>query len=360
MRLTEASVFEMLSWVLAPTERWTLVDAGAHRGEFSRRLAEAFPNSTVHAFEPNAAVAGSIVGSTSNRIRVWNAAVGERSERVRFRVNRDDETSSVLLPNANAARFHEGAHRLLREVDVAVERLDDWAIRERVGPVHAIKLDVQGSEVAAIRGADRLLRESVVAVYSEAQFIPEYEGASRFGEIDAELRARGFTLFQIVDVQSKGVLRETASCDALWLREDAAARLLANPPRTLAADDHARFRAVFDDLASRGRAVAIYGAGTHTRTRLVGALEDCPARVLCVIDDDPSSHGRRLWGFPVVSRDRAMSLGVDAIVISSDLHERAIFDRCEDLRRAGVEVVCLYGADRAIAAPQRSNACVVG
>jgi FkbM family methyltransferase len=346
MRLTEASVFEVLSWALAPTERWTFVDAGAHRGAFSRRLAAAFPNSTVHAFEPNPGALEKIRAQRSDRIRVWAAAIGDRSGSARFRLNRDDETSGLLTPNANAERFHADAHRLTREIDVPVERLDDWAIRERIGPVHAIKLDVQGTEVAAIRGADRLLRESVVAVYSEAQFIPEYKGASLFGEIDAELRARGFTLFQIVDVQPKGALLETASCDALWLREDVAARLRANPPRSLGADDRARFRAVFDDLASRDRAVAIYGAGTHTRTRLVGALEDCPARVLCVIDDNPADHGRRLWGFPIVSRDRAIALGVDAIVISSDLHERAIFDRCEDLRRAGVEIVCLYGADR--------------
>ncbi len=346
MRLTEASVFEMLSWALPATEPWTFIDAGAHRGAFARRLARAFPKSIIHAFEPNPSVAGSIVDPSTDQIRVWNAAVGERRGMIPFRINECDETSSVLPPNANATRFHRDAHRLARTITVPIESIDDWVTRERIGPIHAIKLDVQGAEVAAIRGADRVLRESVVAVFSEAQFIPEYEGASLFGEIDAELRARGFTLFQIVDVQPKGTLLETASCDALWLREDVAARLRANPPRSLQRDETSRFRVIFENLAARDRVVAIYGAGSHTRTRLVAALEDCPARIACVIDDDPKNSGRRLWGFPIVSRQQAIPLGVNTVVISSDLHERAIFDRCEDLRRLGVEIVCLYGADR--------------
>lgn len=359
MRLTEASVFEILSWALPREGRWTFVDAGAHRGAFASRLARAFPLSTVHAFEPNPDAFDALSRQGVDRVRAWRAAVGESAERACLRVNRDDQTSSVLAPSAHAERLHGSSHALSREVEVDVVRLDDWALREGVGPVHAIKLDVQGFEARALRGADRLLRESVVAVYSEAQFIPEYDGASLFGDIDAELRARRFTLFHIVDVQPKGALLETASCDAIWLRADVAERLRAAPPRTLARDDRDRFGRVFADLARRGRTVAIYGAGTHTRTRLVHALEDCPARVVCVIDDAQASRGRRLWGFPIVSRDEAIALGVDAVVLSSDLHERAMYERSAALRRAGAEIICLYGAEREAPAEHEGDRYVV-
>src|SRR5690606_16764292 len=204
MRLTETSVFEILSWAYSPDGAWTFVDAGAHRGEFAARWAAAFPNSTVHAFEPAPDAFAFMTRRSLPRVRAWNAAVGAESRAVEFHVNNDDETSSILRPSANAGVFHGAAHLAQRVISVDQVRLDDWAVRERIGPVHAIKLDVQGAEVPAILGADRLLRESVLAVFSEAQFIPEYEGGSLFGDIDAVLRDRGFSLFQIVDVQPKG------------------------------------------------------------------------------------------------------------------------------------------------------------
>ncbi len=347
MRLTQTSVFEILSWALPPDGAWTLVDAGAHHGEFSRRLGDAFPAASIHAFEPAPNAYNRLASRELPRVHAWNAAVGDTNGPLPFRVNQGDETSSFLAPNANAAHFHGEAHRAQRLIQAQCVRLDDWAIQQRIGPVHAIKLDVQGAEVAALRGADRLLRDSVLAVYSEAQFIPEYDRASAFGDVDRELVARGFSLFQIVDVQPKGPLLETASCDAIWLRSDVVHALRASPPRTHAADDAARFGAVFAELAQRDKVIAIYGAGTHTRTRLIHALAECPARVVCVIDDALEAQGKRLWGFPVVSQEGAVELGVNAVVLSSDLHEHLLLERCRPLRDAGVEVVCLYGADRA-------------
>jgi hypothetical protein len=60
------------------------------------------------------------------------------------------------------------------------------------GPV-LLKLDVQGYEMAALRGA-RVLLNRVDAVLTEASFVPFYEGQALFDELHAWLTEAGFRL----------------------------------------------------------------------------------------------------------------------------------------------------------------------
>jgi hypothetical protein len=93
--------------------------------------------------------------------------------------------------------------------------------------------------------------------------------------------------------------------------------------------------------------VALYGSGTHTRTA-GDALVEPPATVACIVDDEPARQGRSLWGFPVVSREAALALGVRAAILSANAHEETLLARCADFARAGVRVLRLYeeGPDR--------------
>src|SRR5690606_30314998 len=74
-----------------------------------------------------------------------------------------------------------------------------------------------------------------------------------------------------------------------------------------------RTAAALRDCALRGfRNVALFGAGTHTRT-LGDTLRDPPVRVICIIDN-AATEGQSLWGYPVFAPDRASALPIDAIV----------------------------------------------
>ena len=103
-----------------------------------------------------------------------------------------------------------------------------------------------------------------------------------------------------------------------------------------------RTRDALEECARRGLTpVALYGAGTHTRA-LGPVLRDPPARVICIIDDSPASHGRSMWGFPIVPRAGVLALGVRAVVLSANAHEPKLWETSADLRAAGVEVIRLY------------------
>ncbi|MGH7132825.1 MAG: hypothetical protein ACREJO_12855, partial [Phycisphaerales bacterium] len=84
-----------------------------------------------------------------------------------------------------------------------------------------------------------------------------------------------------------------------------------------------------------------YGAGWHTRA-IAPVLDEGIVEVVCVIDDDAGVRGSRIAGREVVSLDRAMGMGLDAVMLSSTNYEMELWARSEPLRRAGVRVEALY------------------
>jgi FkbM family methyltransferase len=81
-------------------------------------------------------------------------------------------------------------------VDVDLDTLDGWCEREKVGYVDALKLDTQGSELGVLQGTERVL-PTVQVLEIEVEFNPIYQGQPLFGDVDAHLRARGFSLWRL-------------------------------------------------------------------------------------------------------------------------------------------------------------------
>ncbi|MEL7473942.1 MAG: hypothetical protein AAGK04_11550 [Planctomycetota bacterium] len=96
------------------------------------------------------------------------------------------------------------------------------------------------------------------------------------------------------------------------------------------------------------RRIGIYGAGRHTRAAGF-ALADPPVEIVCIIDDDPAATPT-LWGLPVRRLEEAMSLNLDAVILSSDAHEAALAQQASPLADHGVEVIGLYGQSSPAAA----------
>ncbi len=100
-----------------------------------------------------------------------------------------------------------------------------------------------------------------------------------------------------------------------------------------------RIRAALDRL--RGRPVALWGAGRHTLA-VAPALARTSARIVAVIEDDPARRGGSFLGWPLVSPEGALTLGVTDVVISSWMHEGEMWSKRAPFERAGARVHRLY------------------
>lgn len=72
------------------------------------------------------------------------------------------------------------------------------------------------------------------------------------------------------------------------------------------------------------RRIALYGAGRHTAPIIRQPWKDCDVQVVAVLDDDPRLAAIR--GIPVIKPSQ-LTTPIDAVVISSDAHEQAIYER---------------------------------
>ncbi|MBK9189079.1 MAG: glycosyltransferase family 4 protein [Phycisphaerales bacterium] len=122
---------------------------------------------------------------------------------------------------------------------------------------------------------------------------------------------------------------------------------------TVPRDAASRLARLFGSLT--GRRVLLHGTGRHTIElgEVIAAHAD---RIAGFADDDPSRAGATMWGWPIVSPDKAASLGATDVIISSWLHQEAIWARRAVYERQGLRVHRVYpgGAD-ASTAPHKSG-----
>lgn len=170
-----------------------VVEAGAHIGTDTRRMSAMWPQGTVHAFEPVPPLFARLAQNTAHCSNVvcHPFAIGSAVGRATLNLSSgaSDGSSSLLKPTG-----HLDTHpdiRFERSIDVDVVTLDEWAMRNDVMSVDFLWLDLQGAELAALRGAEHLLSQ-VRAIHTEVSLVNTYEDAPRYPLLRAWLAERGF------------------------------------------------------------------------------------------------------------------------------------------------------------------------
>ncbi|HEX4484356.1 MAG TPA: FkbM family methyltransferase [Solirubrobacteraceae bacterium] len=184
-------------------------DVGAHRGETTLRLLEAFPGVQIHSFEPvpeSFAVLKQATASTS--ARAINAAVSD--------------SSGVLQIAHGEASYQSGVHASGERIDVRSLTVDEYADAEGIDRLGLLKIDTEGHEEAILRGARRRLQAGAIEfVVCECEFTPRPdEPHGRFSALHALLEPLGY---RVVSFYSGGV-------DNLgWVWGDVLYKLTAGP-----------------------------------------------------------------------------------------------------------------------------------
>lgn len=136
---------------------WSMgVDCGAHVGTWSKLMSPLFGR--VIAVEPSAdtfeALAANMTTFGCENVELKNVAVGERPGRV-----------SMVLEGRGLALKNTGARHVGAGSDVAVETIDSWQLPS----LGFLKMDIEGSELMALKGAEQTLKRCRPIVLYEAK-----------------------------------------------------------------------------------------------------------------------------------------------------------------------------------------------
>jgi FkbM family methyltransferase len=198
----------------------TVIDGGANAGQFARAVAEFYPRATIISFEALPDVAETLRRNLSDRpqVRVIQSALGRSDGALEFFPNEYSLASSALPVHANQRSSFPNV-RQLDSIRVPMVCLDTSLADESLTPPVLLKLDLQGYELEALKGATRTL-DRVTHVLFEVAFKPMYQGEPLFDEISDFLRAAGFRFLRPVDFlpDAHG---EIVQMDALFTRVEA-------------------------------------------------------------------------------------------------------------------------------------------
>jgi FkbM family methyltransferase len=187
----------ILSQILRPGMHF--LDIGAHVGYYTL-LSGAIvgENGRVYAFEPepknSKALRENVASAGLRNVTIFSYAVGNQAGTAKLYVHPEGSGYHSLFP-----LIAEG----LTEILIDVVRLDDLIRRGEVKRADVVKLDIQGAELTALRGAKRLLSEKHPVLLVE--FCPSELRRAHTDprELLQELRNLGYHLSAVDDLELK-------------------------------------------------------------------------------------------------------------------------------------------------------------
>ena len=96
----------------------------------------------------------------------------------------------------------------------------DRIVKERnVGPFQFMKMDIQGAELMALRGAKETLKSVIVAII-EVSFQQYNPGSASPLDIEVFMRSQGFRLVNIADLMMGGAGRFLLQADMVYMKKN--------------------------------------------------------------------------------------------------------------------------------------------
>jgi FkbM family methyltransferase len=203
--------------IVAPhlPENPVILEGGAFNGEDTVRMARFWPGGTIYSFEPVPELYQRTKRNVAayKNVKVYDLALSDKVGTATFHLSEDDcqpgepsQSGSLLTPKEHKKVWPTISFK--KQIKVATTTIDEWADRNGVAKIDLMWLDIQGSELIAIKAAPRIIK-TVKAIIAEVEFVELYAGQPLFKETRDWLAKRGFKMkaadFDLKIAPSKGV-----------------------------------------------------------------------------------------------------------------------------------------------------------
>jgi FkbM family methyltransferase len=197
----------------------TVIDIGAHIGEFATKIHTIVPDASIFSFEPLQEAFRQLLANMASvpKFRAFRYALGDSNTTKVMHRNEFGPSSSLLpMTDIHKKAFPFTVHETRETVEV--RRLDDVAGDLCLQDNILIKIDVQGYEDKVILGGERLISRAKLIVI-EVSFQTLYERQPLFDEIYRALRNKGFSYIGNLHQLRSPLDGSMLQADALFLRE---------------------------------------------------------------------------------------------------------------------------------------------
>lgn len=200
--------------LMSNTKVEIIFDVGSHVGQTACKYINLFPDAKIHCFEPSEG-SFKILDQTYGEydyIMTHKIAIADVSNREKFYYINNDKFSaanSLLKPAIEHNNYLEFSMDCPQIVETNTIKIDDFCYQHKIDKIHILKMDIQGGELKALKGATHLLgQQSIDLLYTEVSFVKLYEGQAFFYELCEFLKEYGYVLYGLYSLQygKNGVL----------------------------------------------------------------------------------------------------------------------------------------------------------
>lgn len=195
-----------------------IIDGGANIGAFSDEMLALFPQAQIHAIEPQPGCQTALEGlqaRADGRVHVHATALAD-----------PDRSGTTLQMSTDPNATSTGAHISLdgtgadHVIDVPCEMLDSLVTPSPEDQGWFLKLDLQGYEMQALRGATKTLAATDVVLSEVSFYAQAYEPP--ISELVGYLAEHGFELYDIATLYARPRDNRPRQGDFLFLRRGCA------------------------------------------------------------------------------------------------------------------------------------------
>ncbi len=166
-RVYEPELLHALVKEISSEENPILFDIGTNIGLISTALLASCPKLKIYGFEPSPIAYKSLsttifANRLEDRIELFDAVLGDKNQPVSFSLHEEKDCSGDgLIDTGRAERPAE------KTITKQMTTLDSWWQDNGRPAVTVIKIDIEGAELLAFRGAENVLREQKPVIYLE-------------------------------------------------------------------------------------------------------------------------------------------------------------------------------------------------
>lgn len=159
----ESAMLEQIRTIVK-TSSPIMFDVGANKGEFARHILEVWKGKSfqLYAFEPSQKTFGMLKAAVteSSSVHLINAGLGERPETVELYFDREGSGLASVYPRDLSYHHIEFS----KHETIELTTLDMFCQQENIQAIDFLKLDVEGHELAVLKGGKRMFEEGRIEV----------------------------------------------------------------------------------------------------------------------------------------------------------------------------------------------------
>ena len=154
-------------------------------------------------------------------VHVNNLAISDEPGTFTYKVNKYQDTSSLLDANRDFLPDRYGdIYDIAYEVAIQMTTIDAYCQSKKIESIDIVKMDIQGAELKALKGAHDLLTNGKIKIlFLECLFLPFYENQAFFSDLVVHLAKYNYHFHYFYNISSNFNTGKPMYCDSIFIHD---------------------------------------------------------------------------------------------------------------------------------------------